>query len=128
MSTLQAVWFGLQAPGNAIASWGARAIVNAHTNPRTYATTYGLDVLRDRMQSTEGAEELTDWVDRVVTPRLRSAVKAGYWPVCNPRGEDVAGFDDGAFHFRCTPRRSYGYLYMVAWEGESDGEGFVPLP
>jgi hypothetical protein len=125
-------WFGLPLPEgvNAVRHWGARAILrlDRHVRPikrkgrivgRDYTTTTVIEMVPDRSQyrgsdiESPEAKAFFRWLDKTALPQLRKdADKRGL----APDDELMLMIDDGCYHLRANPRKSYGYLYIVAWE------------
>jgi len=99
-------WFGRQPPATALRAWGARAIYQ----------NLAIDLVWDR-QSWQPDEKppaaFEEWVNKVGLPWLRKECKARYL-----RGDssEVLSFSDGAYTIEACPNRSFGYLYIVAYE------------
>ncbi len=127
-------WFGLPIPEGVepVRAWGARAILRNDPAKKPvkkkgrivgYDTTIVVtfDVLHDR-QTYRGpditkpeAKAFFRWIDTVGLATLgKMADKTGLAP-----SDDIElPVDDGKYHLRANPRRSYGYLYIVAWEDD----------
>jgi hypothetical protein len=105
--------------GKIAVTWGARAI---------YTGQY-IDLLHDRMTWTVPGQELDiekhrplvnsldHWLSKKGLPFLRNEAKGLY-----PDDDRVVTLDDGRFHIEASPQRSFGYLYIRAWELRSDDE------
>src|SRR5262245_59154844 len=132
MSDLAKHWFGLPVPEGVtpVRAWGARAILRTEwvvkpvkrkgkTVGRDSETKVSVETLADRSQyrgpdiTAPEAKAFFAWLDQKGMPTLRkTADKLGLDP-----GEDTElPVDDGKYHLRANPRKSYGYLYIVAWE------------
>lgn len=107
------VW-GLEAPDNALVSWGARGIF----------TQAQIDLLGNRQGLRGGADpevaraffvELNSRVMPVMRRNYKLAVEVG--ALSPTSSDDVVLYDDGIV-FLANPRRSYGYVYVVAWLSE----------
>ena len=91
-----------------VSTWGARAIY----------TGQHIDLLCDRqsmstvMENDEAARlRLQTWVNKTGLPYLRKQTKNLY------QDEDrTIELTDGSFHIEANPQRSYGYLYIRAWQ------------
>jgi len=99
-------WFGRQPPATAVRAWGARAI---YQNLR-------VELLHDR-QSWKPDEqppfEFEEWVNQIGLPWLRQECRDRYL-----RGDssDVVSKSDGPYTIEASPNRSFGYIYIVAYE------------
>lgn len=127
MGTILAGSWGRHIPeamiGNITSTWGARAIFRDHY----------IDLLPDR-QSWEAADfseddsdptsveyeekiaaiaPLRTWINKVGLPFLRKEAKTLYQD-----DNKTIAMDDGKFHIEANPQRSYGYLYIRAWEAK----------
>ena len=93
-------------------AWGARAIMEHES--------FGL--LPDR-QSWAGDEEprqaLCHWIDTTGLRLLRKQVKA---TGLTQDSREVLIIESPRYRLKATPNASYGYLYIAAWEKESEGE------
>jgi hypothetical protein len=95
-------------PDNALAAWGARAILS-----QGY-----VDLLGDRMASlpevpmeeSEDKTALYTWMEEKAMPQIRKDAES------IPGNDDmVYPIDDVRFHARYGAQRSYGYLYITTW-------------
>lgn len=108
-------WFGLQPPERAVRAWGARAIYQ-------HGTKWPIDLLPDRQSwrpDEQPPAEFEEWVNQIGLAWLRKEVTDLY---LSPASEEVLRHDDGPYTIEASPRRSHGYLYIVAYErGVDDG-------
>src|SRR3954454_3114407 len=125
-------WFGLPIPEGIqpTRSWGARAILrlDRHVKPvrrkgrfvgDNYVFKTVIEMVPDRSQyrgpdiDAGEAKAFFRWLDREALPRLREdADKMGL----APDDDQEIAIDSDQYHLRANPRKSYGYLYIVAWE------------
>jgi hypothetical protein len=134
---LQKHWFGLPVPEGVkpVRAWGARAILGnervvkrvkrkGRTVGRDYDTKVTIDMVGDRSQyrgpdiTAPEAKAFFKWIDKTGLPELRKAAdEAGLTPD-EDRPITVGKTGDGPkYTLVANPRKSYGYLYIVAWEG-----------
>lgn len=91
------------------AAWGARAIADPYPTTADGGATHVASLLADRQNGLGKAKylkQLIRWINENVLP-IRLAYRG--------ESEEVTILDDGEFHARWTPDRSYGYLYIIAW-------------
>ena len=99
-------------PDNWTAAWGARAIADEEFRARSeqYKPAMHIaNVLPDRQAGAGKNEDLLllrKWINKKLLP-----IKMLY----DGRSEEITILDDGEFHARWTPNKSYGYIYIVAW-------------
>jgi len=108
---IQQGW-GRQIPKHMInhltSTWGARAIYTGQQ----------IDLLPDRQGVSTSIEDdeaaktrLLSWINKVGLPYLRQQAPGLY------QDEDrTVQLDDNSMHIEANPQRSYGYLYIRAWE------------
>ncbi len=116
--------FGPKAPTNAVASWGARAILIARMDRRSYKMEYGIDLLHDRqsieVKDEKQKERFGKFLDRAIAQaRKVQKSKASPEALIDQRSSATWYFEETKgkwkFHFQCSPNNSYGYLYCGAW-------------
>lgn len=122
--------WGLQPPPGVRLAWGARAIYSLASNDtvrrggrvvRRASTTAQIDLLWDRQEAValpgaddEGSRKaLARWLDKTGLPALRRLCRAEY--LTGDSDDTVEVCRDG-YVLRASPRSSYGYLYLVAYE------------
>jgi len=99
-------WFGRQPPADAVRAWGARAIYQ----------NLAIDLLWDRQSwrpDEKPPAEFEQWVNKIGLPWLRQAVKDEWLPGDSDR---VLTLDEGQYVMEACPNRSFGYLYICAYE------------
>lgn len=106
--------------------YGARAIYTGQQ----------IDIVWDRQAWwTEGCDEgngftteqsiqlkpLQEWINQKALPYLRKLAPSLY-------GDEnrVVEYNEGPFHIEASPQRSYGYLYIGAWEYATAPERVAP--
>jgi hypothetical protein len=99
-------WFGRRAPETAVRAWGARAIYQSQR----------IELVWDRQSwqpDQKPPQEFEDWINEIGLPWLRQECKDLYL-----RGDssDVLTKNDGPYTIEASPQRSFGYLYIVAYE------------
>lgn len=125
-------WFGLPVPEGVtpVRAWGARAILIQRSTRKPVMRrgrvkgymnemTTGIETLPDRSQyrgpgiESKESKAFFRWLDLQGMAELRKlADKMGLAP-----NDDIeVKVDHDNYHIRANPRRSYGYLYIVAWE------------
>jgi hypothetical protein len=136
----QGHWFGLPVPFGVtpVRSWGARAILRVQVEKKPVRvkgrirgydlrSTPVIEFVPDRSQyrgpdrEAPGpeAKAFFKWIDKKAMPRLRKdADKLGL----ALNDELTLRVDEGPFHLRANPKKSYGYLYICAWEGDDDAQ------
>lgn len=89
-----------QIPHDAVACWGARAILRRNS----------VEILPDRQECINRNAEFLDWLRSTGLSWLEERAP-------NFRGDqDKLWFkDDGRFHIVCNTNASHGYLYISAW-------------
>jgi len=91
-------------PEDAVAAWGARAILR----------NYVLDMPPDRMNAAfeddTSKQVFLMWLNTRCAKWLEAVARQA-------RGDEAElfSFDDGPFHMRANTNKSYGYLYVTAW-------------
>lgn len=105
MAEKKSLEWGLQPPAGARAAWGARAIFKRGP---------AIDIVWDR-QDAFGDEtvvkDLVDWVRDTGIPLLTEATED-----LSQRSDETVTIKRGRRTIKASPRRSHGYLYIVAWE------------
>lgn len=124
MSTIQQAW-GRHVPQELhrqiAAAWGARAIYSGrqidllHDRQSWYVDGFSIDD-NDPSSTRYGARQqamkpLMSWINKVGLPFLRKESKT-----LDPDESRVVSRDDGLFHIEASPQRSFGYLYIGAWQ------------
>jgi hypothetical protein len=117
-------WFGLHAPTEAPAAWGARAIEDRE----------GFSLLHDRQQGTGDKEVLRALGRKLNGGILRRAQKAWekiqdetFWARYTTEGEHVL-YEDDEIVMKGNTNGSCGYVYIVAYlkntdtDTDTDGE------
>jgi len=97
--------WGLQAPADAKAAWGARAIFKRGP---------AIDVVWDRQDAfgeEKTVQDLVEWVRTTGIPALEDATED-----LSPASDQIVSIKKGKRTIKASPRRSHGYLYIVAWE------------
>lgn len=137
MSDLNKHWFGLPVPEGVtpVRAWGARAILKNDWEKkpvRKKGRVVGYDqtlkvrfeLLSDRSQyrgpdiDAPEAKAFFRWLDEHGIPDLAKAVDEAGLGLDEDRPVTVGKTGDGPkYTVLANPRRSYGYLYIVAWEG-----------
>jgi hypothetical protein len=108
-------WFGLQPPEDVpvVAAWGCRAILTGGVGKQY------IDVLWDRKQlwTPDGADVVafTDWLQAAVGPWLIANCNQSW---IDPASSKRFELDAAPYHAVASPRASYGYLYVGAWQAE----------
>ena len=97
---------------NAAVYWGARAIYTRAERG------WAVDLVWDRSGTSGEAtpaerKALGLWIDKRALPVLRAMAEAFELHGPDERGETV--ISGGGYTLRADPRRSYGYLYLVAY-------------
>ena len=97
-------------------AWGARAIYTRSSF--IPARGYQIDLVWDRSGPSGEAtpaerKALGSWIDKRALPVLRAMAEAFELHGPDERGETV--ISGGGYTLRADPRRSYGYLYLVAY-------------
>jgi hypothetical protein len=130
-------WFGLPVPEgvNAVRAWGARAILRnervvkpvkrkGRTVGHDYDMKVSVDMVGDRSQyrgpdiTSAEAKAFFKWIDKTGIPELCKAVQEAGLGLDEDRPITVGKTGDGPkYTLVANPRKSYGYLYVVAWEG-----------
>lgn len=105
--------FGLRPPARVRTAWGARAIYHLETGARGA----WFDLLWDR-QSWKGTDKrraaLKSWLDYTGLDSLREMVNDEILPT--NASETLTYVDaDAGYTIQASPRRSCGYLYIVAF-------------
>lgn len=99
-------WFGRRAPDGAVRAWGARAIYQRQR----------IELLWDRQNwqpDEKPPVEFEDWINQIGLPWLRKTCTDRY---ITPDSSTVLLYEDGPYGIEASPQRSYGYLYIVAYE------------
>jgi hypothetical protein len=121
-------WFGLHAPnGTHGPAWGARALYAA--GPITIKITrrgrekivtrfnVAIDLLHDRQQMHGGNIDeraaLSAWIDTAGLVLLRERLSERS---IMPSSTEVVAVENQGFVIMGAPRRSHGYLYLVAYQ------------
>lgn len=108
--------FGIYPPRGATVAWGARAYYTFKKEPK-------IDLLWDR-QSVAGPEEarraLCAWVNATGLPLLEKELNERFVRTCDDVTVTVT---EGGYTLTASPRRSYGYLYLGAWQGAPKEHG-----
>jgi hypothetical protein len=97
--------WGLQAPAEAKAAWGARAIFKRGP---------AIDIVFDRQDAfgdEEKVKDLVEWMRTTGLPMLEEATAD-----LSPTSDQTVSIRRGKRNIKASPRRSHGYLYIVAWE------------
>jgi hypothetical protein len=128
-------WYGLQPPQSlppGTPTWGARAIfsVTSSKEPVRYksgpkkgqlklgeyrfALRYNVELLWDRQQfhGTDG-KQLQDWINNKGLRLLKDQLHDNG---ISPSDDATVTVSDGCFNILASPKRSFGYLYIVAWQ------------
>jgi hypothetical protein len=132
MSDISKHWFVLPVPENVkpLRAWGARAIlreerirpvVKAKGKVKGDDTVLKVtdETLADRAQyrgpgiTSAESRAFFAWLDKTGMPRLR---KLADDDGLRPDEDRIIAVDDGHYHIRANPRKSFGYLYITAWE------------
>lgn len=98
------VQWGLQPPETAIGAWGARAI---------YTPPDGIDLVYDRKSVAGAHEDVIKWLSRTGLEKLRKLLRGAR---LGQDSDEMVYVSDGRFTLAATPRRSFGYLFIGAWE------------
>lgn len=110
-------WFGLvpQEP-LIVAAWGCRAILSGRT-----PGAQSIDIVPDRHQlwHSEDADPhaFLSWMRTKLSAWLESRCGQAY---LDPGDTSQFRLDDGLCHAVASPRGSYGYLYVGAWQDEPE--------
>lgn len=109
-------WFGLMSPADVdvVAAWGARTILEGPPH------TQRVDILLDRINvypaDRDLPKPLQNWILLHVRPWLRNKCHRAYIdPGCDAVFATSVVTHDGVFIAQASPRKSHGYLYVVAW-------------
>lgn len=97
--------FGLQPPASAKTAWGARAIFKRGP---------AIDIVFNRQDAfgeEKAVQDLVEWVRTVGLPEMEEATED-----LSPTSEETVTIKKGRRTIKASPRRSHGYLYIVAWE------------
>lgn len=90
--------------------WGARAILHSGRPPV-------IDIVPDRQQATaaEGlqTQPIVDWVNNTGLPRLKESAE---FARLSPSSHETLEVRDKQFTLIASPRGSYGYLYLAAFQ------------
>lgn len=113
----RSVSWGLGAPEGTKVYWGSRCIFYPsqyipHARGKEY-TDASLDVLSDRAScSEEATEDFLEWV----RAQFKSRVFKQWLNSQSTSSSAVYEHTEGSRHFKASPNRSYGYMYIGAWE------------
>ena len=100
-------------PENAMAAWGARAILKQQC----------LDLLWDRQCFVQGElserekDRLVNWINKKGLPKLREHIVKNRW---KNDSEEVFELNQENYHLRASCRCSYGYCYISAWQAQPE--------
>ena len=100
-------------PENAIAAWGARAILKQQC----------LDLLWDRQSFDQGKlsdlekDRFVNWINKSGLPNLRKHIVKNRW---KNDSEEVFELNDKSYHLRASCKCSYGYCYISAWQEQPE--------
>lgn len=101
------IHFGLKPPGDHRGWWGARAIYRDRS----------IDLLHDRQQfvgDPNTCAALQAWLNETALPKLRAL--AAEFTLPSPEENGLVVISGGGFRLHASPRSSYGYLYIGAWD------------
>lgn len=104
--------FGRQAPKDAVAAWGARAIFKPiQQNPM-------VDILWDRQDAwgpEKERQDLVEWVRKTGLPSMEVLIDKEVTHGIS-MSQKVWHFVDGDYEISASPQGSGGYLYLGAWK------------
>lgn len=108
------ILFGIRPASDRRCWWGARAIYTGRS----------IDLLRDRQQmigEPDAREALGSWLNLKALPLLRSLASERSLPATHEDSLVVISGDGFCLH--ASPRASYGYLYIGAWDDPTAEHG-----
>jgi hypothetical protein len=113
-TTVKMPWGAWGHPVGAAVAWGARAIYALSTTPRAEIDIPGdrQSFARDEHATDADVKALEAWINTVGLPELSRRCIEQY--VTSDSGE-IIEFSSFGYTLKAGPRRSHGYLYIVAW-------------
>jgi hypothetical protein len=136
MDEISKHWFGLPIPDGVrpVRAWGARAILRNEPEKKPVkkkgrivgydtATKVTFDLLGDRSQyrgpdvTSAESKAFFKWIDKEAIPELLKAVDEACLGLDEDRPVSLGRTGTTPKYMMiANPRKSYGYLYIVAWE------------
>lgn len=103
-----------------LTAWGARAIYTHQVVDLVWdRQNWGVPSAKDPEKYSDEEQlclkRLSDWINKTGLPFLHKQAES-----LGIDEERVVAMNDGRFHIEASPQRSFGYLYILAWEA-SDG-------